>query len=112
MQLTATVYLRHHFWGTYHASVGIDFADADYAALAAPLFQDPALADAGFTRNPQCPSAWSTCVKDEVFERVKTWLARWGDVSQLDSLGKSIDHGEPCAVTFTVEDPHQSLMCL
>lgn len=106
MKLTAKGQLQHHFWGDYHASVGLAFETPEDAALALPKLW-PA----------NSPSPWKigknakiivAVVNSAQLEELKAHCGTLGaDVGKIDSCDHSIDYGDPFTVTVDVEDPRQ-----
>ena len=89
--------LWHHFWGTYHATIGLVFDSPAHAADAKKVLG----------------RRWKTSEKnkavlgwfgkgDTLRDVIKPQLARYGaDPDEIDSVATSIDSGEP----FTVMIP-------
>ena len=104
MKLTAQGGLQHHFWGDYCATIGLKFDDAADAALALPK-----LAPKNFPWeiNQINPALLGVTVDSEHLKLLREQLARYGDVSKMDSVDHSIDYGEPFTLVIEVEDPLQ-----
>lgn len=88
--------LKHHFWGTYAASVWLVFESATEAAvaLAGPF--------AAWKANPKHPDTIGFHGSDPQLQAQLNILAAHGaDLKRVSSLAKSIDYGEPFEVDIT-----------
>jgi hypothetical protein len=103
VNITATGILRHCWWGEYQAGIGLQFQSAEDAALA--------LGKLPGWKTSTAPTVLLITVDSAQLEQVKVQLGALGaDVDKIDSVAKSIDHGEPFEITVRVEDPRQVQM--
>ena len=86
--------LKHHFWGTYAASVWLTFENATDAEIArSKVFTD-------WKANPAHPDTIGFHGTDPALREQLNLLAAHGaDLSLVESCATSIDYGEP----FTVD---------
>lgn len=95
--------LRHHFWGDYHATIIVKFANADLAARALELPQF-----IGWKVHQTEPAALVFHGTGKVLKHVQNVLVSLGaSRAKMDSVRYSIDFGEPftIAVSLTPEGP-------
>ena len=91
--------LRHHFWGEYGATVALEFASAELAALALP-----ALEPLGFTL-PTNERVMVTTEFGKDYQTLECGLVALGaDIDKLTSLKYSIDRGEIFTIAVPVDD--------
>lgn len=85
--------LKHHFWGDYSATIGLQFGTADYAARALPFLP-------GFSVHPNVPEALVFHGGGQALKAAEALLAHFkADMKKVGSVRYSIDYGEP----FTIE---------
>lgn len=93
MTIIAKGQLQHHFWGTYHASIGLLFHSAELAAQAQKAFPL-------FTQSTSLPTCLTFRGKDpELKAALASLYAHGADKRKVESVAHSIDYGDP----FTVE---------
>lgn len=86
--------LRHRFHGTYSAVIVLGFDSPEDVVQALPLLP-------GFERHPKEPRALMWAGQRDALNETKAVLGTFGaDVRKIDSIARSIDHGEPFEVTF------------
>lgn len=104
MKVQAEGQLAHHFWGTYHCTIGLAFRSESEAVAA---LSSNTLGQ-GWQRSKRNPDVlrWHgpspDC--DAIFDRLESLGA---DRRKIDSLTKSVDLGEPFTVEFEALDPNQ-----
>lgn len=90
--------LRHFFHSAYSAAIVILFSCDDAAATAVRVL------GAGWKRHATHSAAIAWTGDSGALRAVKITLAKYGaDASKVDSLAKSVDFGEPFAVTIPVD---------
>jgi hypothetical protein len=88
--------LRHHFHGTYSATIILQFPSGPAAALALPKL------GAGWETARNHPEALVWSGESAALESVKAILGSFGaDTRKIDSCAKSLDYGEPFTCTFS-----------
>jgi len=98
MKVRAEGWLKHHFWGTYCATIVLSFPDAASAKDALPKLP-------GFKPGEKSANALVACLSGDAFENAKTAIeALRVDVNKrepIDSCAHSVDYGP----RFTIEVP-------
>jgi hypothetical protein len=94
--------LRHRFWGEYSAVIALVFEDAASAADALRVLGEPWAIGSIETR--VLVAVFTSAGLDVEKQRLGTYGA---DVKKIDSVAKSIDYGEPFAVTIDVTPAEQ-----
>ena len=97
MKANASGQLRHQFFGTYSAVIGLVFDDEYSATQALPkLGSNWKLAD----KNKK---ALIWVGNSEELKSCKTVLGSFGaDIKKIDSIAKSIDFGEPFSIAVEI----------
>lgn len=100
MLTTATGTLTHHFWGEYYADIVLAFP-TPWQATAGAKRLGPDWLIHGTRVARQVPG--------HVLEKtIKPQLAKLGaDRDKIDSVARSINHGEPFTITMELEHPSQ-----
>jgi len=99
MIIQASGQLRHHFWGTYAASIGIKFHNADLAGRALPQFP-------GWKQSTVDPRCLTFHGQDPALADTLQLLGKLGaDLRKVSSLARSIDFGEPFTVAVDLTQP-------
>jgi len=108
MLCKATGQLQHHFWGTYYGTLVLEFENADQAnavMLCGALNGESWGVFKQSDKHSQC-IGWHG--DSSQLECLKRRLGECGaDVAKIDSLAKSIDHGEEFTITVEAIDPNQ-----
>jgi len=106
--------LRHHFWGDYHATIGIKLRDAASAEEAARVLGAPWRASGEvvvwFGNSEALEGAKETLAKHGLevrcgYSHCKTKCKR----EPIDSVAHSVDVGPPFEVTIMIEAPREQL---
>jgi len=104
---TAHGRLRHRFWGTYSAAIGLMFRDAADASACLPMLGD------GWHVSPTQPAALVWSGDSKALDACIETLVRFGARREaIASLAKSIDYGEPFDCTFTLPIRGQETLAL
>lgn len=91
--------LRHRFWGSYSALIGLRFANESHALAALPLL------GAGWAQAKDMPDCLVWVGDKDSLERVTDVLVSFGaERKAIASLARSVDYGEPFVCTFDVTD--------
>lgn len=86
--------LRHRFWGTYSAVIALGFDSPEEAQQALPRLP-------GFEPHPKEPRALMWAGDSNALQGTKELLGGFGaDVQKIDSIARSVDHGEPFEVVI------------
>jgi hypothetical protein len=103
MQAKASGLLRHRFWGTYSAAIGLEFKDEVMAKAALRVL---GAADWKVGEKSAKCLVWVGEDTDHVTEVLVSFGA---DANKVHSIAKSLDHGEFFTVSIPVEvvDPNQ-----
>jgi hypothetical protein len=97
--------LRHHFWGTYYATVGLVF-DNEFEANCA---LDSGKLHKAFKNAEKKKNALACFVDSDVLKEIETNLGSLGaDVKAIASLAHSVDFGDPFFIELDVTDPRQT----
>jgi hypothetical protein len=106
MQATAKGLLRHRFWGTYSAAIGLEFKDEVMAKAALRVL---GAADWKVGDKVKKCLVWVGEDTDQVTEVLVSFGA---DANKIHSIAKSIDHGEFFTVSIPVDvvDPNQLIL--
>ena len=100
MKLKAKGQLRHRFWGTYSAVIGLEFA-LDQVNLAQEI-----LGTSWASSQDSTVLLWTG--NSEELEAVKVVLGKYGaDTKKIDSLARSVDYGEPFTIEIPAVHPNQ-----
>ena len=97
MQAKASGLLRHRFWGTYSAVIGLEFQDEMMAKAALRVL---GAADWKMGDKVKKCLVWVGEDTDQVTEVLVSFGA---DASKIHSIAKSIDYGESFTVSIPVE---------
>ena len=96
--------LRHHFWGTYYATVGLVFDnefEAKCALNSGKLHKE-------FKHADKKENALVCFVDGDKLEEIKKNLGTFGaDEKAIDSVAHSVDYGDPFFIELEVVDPRQ-----
>lgn len=96
MDVIAKGQLKHHFWGTYCATIGLWFATPALAAEAVAQL-------APFHVSEAEPQVLVFHGSGDALKQAEAVLREHGaDMKKVTSLRKSIDHGEPFTITVTL----------
>lgn len=96
MKAKANGLLAHHFWGTYCATIALEFDTSEYAQDALRVLEDV------WTVHEKMNNVLVFHGQKELLSEVEKTLVKYGaDSKKMTSLAKSVDYGEP----FTVEIP-------
>lgn len=105
--MTGRGQLQHHFWGTYSASIVLQFATPEDARIAEQE------AFHMFHQHPTEPRALVFYGAETALKAAESALRSHGaDMSKVQSLARSIDYGEPFTVEVTLSDGSQQLTLL
>jgi hypothetical protein len=109
MIIRAQGQLRHRFWGEYSASVVLKFGN-EVDAVLAQTFLD----STGFNWEsvPAGHGYRHTVVDSAGLEELEKSLSKFGDVSKMASLERSIDYGDVFDLAFEIENPNQLLFII
>jgi|SRR5262245_5997885 len=102
MTTTAQGILKHHFWGTYHATIGLKFADRNHAAIVHDRYLT---ADRGWvmTELNRVYGVLRFHGTGEGLKQAERDLVSAGaDPNKLGSLRFSVDVGEPFIASFDI----------
>lgn len=95
---TAKGQLRHRFWGTYSAAIGLQFVNASDAQQALPLL------GAGW-RNSTNPVVLVWEGDTAALDACEGRLVGFGaDAKAIRSLAHSVDYGDPFTVSIPIPD--------
>lgn len=98
--------LKHHFWGTYSATIGLSFSDKASAADALRTFGGREKGWIVSTVNPSM-LVWDG-VDDGALDAVCDVLESYGaEREKIASIARSIDHGEPFEVDVPIVPAEQ-----
>jgi hypothetical protein len=113
---TKQAILAHHFWGTYHCQIALEFEDVILAEAACKVLN-------GHLPTTDKFPMWALGEKhkhvliwagnSEELSACKKALVSYGaEEDKIDSIRKSVDCGEPFGISVPVElsDPNQLVM--
>ena len=104
MKIRGKGILQHHFWGTYYASLAIEFEDEFEARLA---FESGKV-HSSFHIGEKHLHVLTCTVESEVLDEVIENLVGLGAKKEaIASVSHSIDWGDDWEIEFEVNDPRQ-----
>lgn len=117
MKAKAQGILRHQFWGTYSATVGLVFDSEAEASATLRVLGEP------WERSEKNAMVLIACVESEALNRLKQRLLGLGAVevdcggafgceshcrdAEIDSVAHSVDYGPGWSFEIEVPDPNQ-----
>lgn len=99
--------LRHHFWGTYYATIALDFGKPEVAKQ----FLESGKLLGDWKQSKDRDSCLVTMVDNDGLDLLVEQLVGWGaEKKKITSVAKSIDFGEPFWIECSIPVGEQTEM--